>query len=209
MKRLNQILVLLMIMTFLPTFTQNSWSQEVNNIHNPEFILRYLLSLDCITPFKNNGLNETVSSTVHVSRSLLRQKSFFLVPRLIEVFIRGPREKSMEDHRRFLENRWERREQFLQTKPQLGLSQKQIKGLNSVKRQDYINKRLARFKLKYRERAAITLMAMGSEKGLSLIQERFNVLRLQQRKTQEDKDLQSAIQNALLRFPEIDFVNRQ
>ncbi len=94
-----------------------------------------------------------------------------LEPRLRRVLIGGPDDPLRTENLQFLEAEWDRREAFLSTNPQLGLSPDHLLAVQSEGRQEYLEQGGAGFAQGCREWAALGLASIGSPTALQALSE--------------------------------------
>jgi hypothetical protein len=94
-----------------------------------------------------------------------------LEPGLRRVLIGGPDDALRTENLQFLEAQWDRREAFLSTNPQLGLSPDHLFAVQSAGRQEYLEQGEARFAQGCRERAVLGLATIGSPTALQTLSE--------------------------------------
>ncbi len=158
-----------------------SISQAQKVVLSPEALaaLTYYLNVDCEIPLRRDGLDQ-----------ILKYKDV-LEPRLISLLKEGPDEESLAAVRRDLEESWSAREKFLAQNPQLGLTENQLKLARGVSRDEYLEQGRKQFILKYKEKAAIGLAAIGSPLGLKTLREAA---------TKSDETMRAVINGALKTF---------
>lgn len=124
-----------------------------------EAILRDYLLEDC-------GVGEEERSL-----DLVLERKELLEPRLIAVLREGPAPAEMETARLTVEEQWRRLEYFLSGQPSLGLSLQNTVRLQSIKREEYVERGVRTFIHKYREGAAVALAAIGSPAAMEALRE--------------------------------------
>ena len=92
----------------------------------------------------------------------LREHGVQLVPELERLLADGPGETLLDEFTNSLEQRWEERQAFLETAPQLGLDSQTLFAVTTVSHDTFIERERRRFDLACRERAAIGLAGIGS-----------------------------------------------
>ncbi len=121
--------------------------------------------------------------------ALLRFKEE-LQPRLISVLRQGPNRQSLRQIEQALEQQWDARERFLETNPELGLSEENLRVLRGMNKQNYVEAGRTQFIRKQRENAAIALAAIASPRALEALS---GVAR-------EDESLRSVIRSAIAKY---------
>ena len=138
--------------------------------------LRHFLAVDCEVGQEGVALEQLLP---HAEQ---------LEPELRELLRDGPDGSTRDEVRESLEAEWDRREAFLSSNPQLGLSPDHLLAVHAVQREEYLERGTARFANLCRERAVIGLAAIGSPTALRTLREQAN---------QVDGDLRDLIQAAL------------
>jgi len=92
----------------------------------------------------------------------LREHGGQLVPELERLLADGPAETLLEEFTNSLEQRWDERQAFLETGPQLGLDSQALLDVTTLSHDAFLERERRRFDLGCRERAAIGLAGIGS-----------------------------------------------
>ncbi len=168
-------------LSLLTMVADPSISRAQKVVISPEALaaLTYYLNVDCEIPVRRDGLDQ-----------LLKYKDV-LEPRLISLFKEGPDEESLAAVRRDLEESWSAREKFLAQNPQMGLTEDQLKLARGVSRDGYLEQGRKQFILKYKEKAAIGLAAIGSPLALKTLREAA---------AKSDETMRAVINGALKQF---------
>jgi hypothetical protein len=95
----------------------------------------------------------------------LREHGEPLVPELERLLAEGPDEVLFYDVTGALERRWEARQAFLETGPQLGLDPQALLDVTTMAREAFIERERRRFDLACREKAAVGLAGIGSPRA--------------------------------------------
>ena len=111
--------------------------------------LRYFLQVDCETDTRGQAL-----------AGLLKYPE--LVPALVQVLQQGPDAETLRENDRQLEEQWNSRQKFLETKPQLGLTEQQLQVAGQTAKEAYIKTAREQFIGKYRQKAAVGLAAFNT-----------------------------------------------
>ncbi len=179
MKRHAKILAAGLFLLTMVASTSISQTQKVVLSSEALAALNYYLNVDCEIPVRRDGLDQ-----------LLKFKDV-LEPRLISLLKEGPDEESLAGVRRDLEESWSAREKFLAQNPQPGLTEDQLKLARGVSRDEYLEQGRKQFILKYKEKAAIGLAAIGSPLGLRTLREAV---------AKSDETMRAVINSALKQF---------
>ena len=124
-----------------------------------EAVLGSFLSEDC-------GVGEEGRSLTAV----LERKEM-LEPHLIAVLRQGPEPEQIETVRLTVEGQWQALERFLKGQPSLGLSLQNTVRLQSIKKEEYVERGVRTFIRKHREGAAVALAAIGSPAAMEALRE--------------------------------------
>jgi len=92
----------------------------------------------------------------------LREHGGQLVPELERLLADGPGETLLDEDMSALEQRWEQRQAFLQTGPELGLDPQALLDVTTLSHDTFIERERRRFDLGCREKAAIGLAGIGT-----------------------------------------------
>ena len=140
--------------------------------------LRYFLQVDCETDTRGQAL-----------AGLLKFSE--LVPTLVQVLQQGPDAETLRENDRLLEERWNSRERFLETKPDLGLTEQQLQVARQTTKETYIKTAREQFVGKYRQKAAVGLAAFNTPEAQKA---------LRAAATDPDESLRTVVKAAQLRY---------
>jgi hypothetical protein len=155
--------------------------------------LQYFLGLDhedVMRP-QDDKIKPVMGNNTDLALQGVRNYADALEPRLIELLKNGPDDDTLKKVRSSLEEQWKRRQAFLGKNPKLPFSDKELKVLRNVSKEAYVKQGSDHFVRKYREKSAVALAAIGSEKAKKALQEA---------REGGDESLKSVIDAALERF---------
>jgi hypothetical protein len=112
---------------------------------------------------------------------------------LASLLVDGPGVDRMAAQAQHLEERWERRQEFLAGDPRTGLPPDLLLAVAAETREEYVAAHLARFDAAIRERAAAALAALGTASARQA---------LDQTRSGADDELRATIDRALEQFPQ-------
>jgi len=152
---------LLTAMAFLivATFGYLSAAQRPELPAEAKAALKHFLDVDCEDTEQGEAL-----------KKMLTFKEA-LEPELIAVLRDGPDKQTLDQAQRALEEEWNLREAFLRKNPKLGLKESELQNVRSLTRESFINQGRAQIILKYREKSAIGLVAIGSPEATKALRE--------------------------------------
>jgi len=134
--------------------------------------LEYFLRVDCAVPSIPPASDKPSSSFSRPNplEAILKYK-VELEPKLIETLKGGPDRQTREDFNSLLEEEWVRRQNSLFANPMPGLTKEQIRTARQLTREAYFRERRLSLIQKYRENAAFGLIAIGSARAKTALDE--------------------------------------
>jgi hypothetical protein len=137
--------------------------------NNPDAALQYFLSLDHEDVRKDAPVSDH-EGTSNALQNVLRFQHI-LERQLIGLLKHGPDMQTLHKFNLIAEDQWDRRQTFLNSNHNLGLTAKELSQANSVSRPSYIQRSVAQLTRKYREKSVIALAAIGSPAALASLSE--------------------------------------
>jgi hypothetical protein len=116
--------------------------------------LKLYLGQDCTVEEEPTALQKVVA--------INRQYQGALEPVLINYLAQGPDKDEIEAARQALEAQWKRREESLKSQPKLAMSERQMRGLQAITQEAYVNNGINQLIQGYRQKSAIALASIGT-----------------------------------------------
>jgi hypothetical protein len=137
--------------------------------NTPEAALQYFLSLDHEDIRKDAPVSDR-EGTSDALQNILRFQHI-LERQLIGLLKHGPDMQTLHRFNRVAEDEWDRRQTFLNSNHNLGLTANELGKAKSISRPSYVQRSVAQLTRKYGERSVIALAAIGSPAALASLSE--------------------------------------
>ena len=172
-------LVAVVAFAVIATLGYFSAAQRPELSSDAKIAVQHFLDTDCELKEQGEALNRMLAFMAAVE------------PYLIAVLRDGPDKQTLDELQRSLEEQWSVREAYLRKNPDLGLKENELQIAKGVTKDAFISQARDRVILKYREKSAIGLAAIGSPDAIKALREAGE---------KGDEALRTVIQAALRKY---------
>jgi len=162
MRATTQALILIVVATLI--FGVNaSWSQKASLTQEAQSALDYFINLDCAVGQKHVALDRLIEAN--------RQTSGDVENALRDILLIGDPSDSLDILKEGLERSWAERQTFLAKGKNIGLTDSEVKQLQTETKDVYIDRNLKRHKAQHQHNSIIALAAIRSDSAYAALAE--------------------------------------